>query len=215
MRALWIEDHQLIGDSLEMLLHVVMPDVSLDKAKDLETAQRLVAAFQYELILLDWWLGAQDGEATMRSLRAAGCTPPIIVVSGDDREPVMRRALALGAVGYVPKTADPATLVEAIRQALRGGENRPRPMPSPQARPASPGALPPIDVETVFPDLTARQADVFRALMRGLSDKQIARDFGISDTTVKTHVRAILSIVGVHKRGEATYEARVRGAGER
>jgi DNA-binding NarL/FixJ family response regulator len=73
----------------------------------------------------------------------------------------------------------------------------------------------PFNVKTAFPELTARQADVFRELMRGLSDKQIARELGVSDTTVKTHVRAILQIVGVHKRGEAAFEARARGVSER
>lgn len=212
MRALWIEDHQLVVDSLEMLLQVVMPDLSLDKARDLDSARRLVEAFRYELVLLDWWLGAQDGVDAIRSLREAGCHTPIVVVSGDDREPIMRRALELGVVGYVPKTAPPDTLVHTIRNALAGRVSQPR--RELQNKTTSPGALPPIDVETAFPELTPRQADVFRALMRGLSDKQIAREPGISDTTVKTHVRRILETVGVHKRGQAAFAARARGASE-
>lgn len=215
MRALWIEDHQLIGDSLEVLLHVVMPEISLDKARDLDSALRLIATFRYELVLLDWWLGAQDGQAAMRSLRAAGCNTPVIVVSGDEREAVMRQAMSLGAVGYVPKSADPDALVEAIGLALRGVVTRPRAGPMRDFAASAPGGLPAIDVAAAYPELTARQSEVFRALMRGLSDKQIARDLDISDTTVKTHVRAILQIVGVHKRGEAAYAARLRGAGER
>lgn len=211
MRALWIEDHQLIGDSFEVLLQVVMPDVSLDKARDLDTAERLVQTIQYQVVLLDWWLGAQDGEKTIRTLRAAGCQAPIVVVSGDDREPVMRRAMALGAAGYVPKSADPSTLVEAIRSALSGEVHD---APVAAAAPSPAGTLPAIDIATVYPELTPRQADVFRGLMRGQSDKVIARELGISDTTVKTHVRAILQVVGVHKRGEAAYQARARGAGE-
>lgn len=213
MRALWIEDHQLIGDSLEVLLQVVMPEISLDKARDLESARCLVEAFPYEIVLLDWWLGSQSGENAIRILREAGCKGPIIVVSGDDREPVMQRALSLGAYAYVPKSADPATLVEAIRAALAGNAGRaPKPARPAPATPAAP--LPPIEVEALFPELTARQAEVFRSLMRGLSNKQIARELGVSDTTVKTHVRAILQIVGVNKRGEAAYQARARGAGE-
>lgn len=212
MRALWIEDHQLIGDALEELLHVKMPEVSLDKARDLDTALRLSRTFRYELVLLDWWLGAQDGEASMQALSDAGCTMPVIVVSGDEREPVMRRAMELGALGYVPKSADPDALVDAIRLAMRGIVTRPRAGAS-GAPSTLPGALPALEIAAAFPELTARQADVFRALMRGHSDKQIARDLGISDTTVKTHVRAILQIVGVHKRGEAAHAARVRGAG--
>jgi two-component system nitrate/nitrite response regulator NarL len=215
MRALWIEDHLLVGDSLEVLLHVVMPDVSLDKARDLESAKQLVGTFKYELVLLDWWLGEQDGETTIGSLRAAGCVTPIIVVSGDEREAVRRRATALGAVGYVPKTAEPATLVAAIREVLgvSGAAGAGSVHRSDQRTDEAPVRAS-IDIASAFPGLTPRQIDVFRGLMRGLSDKQIARDLHISDTTVKTHVRAILQTVGVRKRGEATYAARARGAGD-
>src|SRR6516225_8331487 len=215
MRALWIEDHQLVGDSFELLLQLIMPDASLDKARDLESAKRLIETFPYELVLLDWWLGTQDGERSIRALRETNSHTPIIVVSGDDRDVVMDRALALGASGYVPKSADPGALLEAVRVALRGGVSRP-PRQSGKAGDGTPGGGPlqPVDVETLYPDLTPRQAEVFRALMRGSSDKQIARELDISDTTVKTHVRAILQIVGVHKRGEAAHEARVRGAGD-
>ena len=66
MRALWIEDHQLIGESLEMLLQVVMPELSLDKARDLDTARQLVQSIPYELVLLDWWLEQSDGATAIR-----------------------------------------------------------------------------------------------------------------------------------------------------
>lgn len=211
MRALWIEDQQLIVDALQQLLHLKMPEVSLDKARDLDTALRLTESIRYELLLLDWWLGTQDGEIALHALRAAGCKVPVLIVSGDEREPVMRRAMALGAVGFVPKSADPDTLVDAIRLAMRGVVSPPAPS---GADASAGGLLPPLDITFAYPALTARQAEVFRELMRGHGDKQIARNLGISDTTVKTHVRAILQIVGVHKRGEAAHAARMLGARE-
>jgi two-component system, NarL family, nitrate/nitrite response regulator NarL len=212
MRALWIEDHQLIAESLQMLVQVVMPEISLDKARDVDTATRLLGSIRYELVLLDWWLNGSDGASVIKALRATGCCAPVVVVSGDEREAVMRSALEAGAAAYVPKSAPPAALVSAIRDVLAGVVQRPR-----RVRGAdfsdSDAPLPALDVRMVFPDLTERQADVFRRLMKGESDKQIARDLGLSDTTVKTHVRAILQIVGVHSRGAATYAARSRGAG--
>lgn len=212
MRALWIEDHHLIAESLDMLLHVVLPEVSLDKAADIETAARLVSRIEYELVLLDWWVGGRSGVEAIRALREAGCPAPILVVSGDERELVMRQAMAAGAVGYLTKSAEPSALLQAIRDALAGGV----PVPGRRSRPAAaePSPMPGLDVQMIYPELTPRQADVFRRLMKGTSDKQIARDLQLSDATVKTHVRAILQIVGVHSRGEATYQARSRGAGE-
>ena len=214
MRARWIEDHQLIGDSLEMLLQVMMPEVSLDKARDLDLGVNLARTIPYEVVLLDWWLGQTDGVAAIKALRAAGCEAPILVVSGDERELVMREALAAGAVGYVTKSAEPEQLVKAIRDALQGVVARLPRRPIGEEIPSGAGPLPALDIRQVFPELTPRQGDVFRLLMRGESDKRIARDLGLSDTTVKSHVRAILQVVGVRSRGEAAYAARIRGAGE-
>jgi two-component system nitrate/nitrite response regulator NarL len=125
----------------------------------------------------------------------------------------MQRALALGAAAYITKAADPATLVDAIRASIGGGGTG-----APKSPDRNNGTfaveLVPLNVESLYPELTSRQAEVFRNLMRGLSDKQIARELGVSDTTIKSHVRAILQIVGVHKRGEAAYQARARGAVE-
>lgn len=206
MRALWIEDHQLIGDSLELLLQVVLPELSLDKARDLESARQLVEAIPYEVVLLDWWLGEQDGERTLRALRAAGCVAPVVVVSGDEREPVMRRALQLGVAGYVRKSADPQELIETLRTVLAG-----KTAPMPRASGAG-GPPPGLDLATLFPHLSPRQLEVFRALLRGASDKQIARELNIGDSTVKTHVRVILQALGVRSRGEAAHAARSAGA---
>lgn len=212
MRALWIEDHQLIGDSLEMLLQVLMSDVSIDKARDIDIAVRFAESIPYELVLLDWWLGQVDGATTIKALRTAGCLAPVLVVSGDERDVVLRQALAAGAVGYVTKSAEPEALIQAIRDALGGIVRRAPRVAFHASEPLTP--LPALDVREVFPELTSRQADVFRGLMRGEADKQIARDLGLSGTTVKTHVRAILQVVGVSSRGAAAYAARSRGAGE-
>ncbi len=209
MRALWIEDHQLIGDALEELLHVKMPEISLDKARDLDSAVAFVQTIHYELVLLDWWLGEDDGEKTFRALREAGCKAPVIVVSHDESGATKQRAMAFGAFGYVTKSADPQTLIAVIRGALPGVVAAADP---PSSSPALSSAA---AIQQAFPELTARQADVFVLLIRGLSDKQIARELGISDNTVKTHVRAILQALGVSRRGEAAHAARTRGAGGR
>ncbi|MEO7939158.1 MAG: response regulator transcription factor [Burkholderiaceae bacterium] len=213
MRALWIEDQKLIADALRDHLNHVMPDVSLDLAQDIESAVQLAGVFHYQLVMLDWWLKAENGETALRRLKAAGCTAPVIVVSGDDRDSVKRRALTLGAVAYVAKGDEPETLVQAIRSAMNGFVTPSAPGPllsDAELRPPAPRL---VNIQTAFPELTARQAEVFTGLVRGVSDKQIARELGISDTTVKTHVKAILQTVGVGKRGMAAYAAVARGVG--
>lgn len=206
MRALWIEDHQLIGDALELLLQLVMPQLSLDKARDADAALRLAGSIPYEIVMLDWWLDGQDGEALFAALRNAGCTAPVVVVSADEREPVQRRALQLGAAAFVRKSAPPEQLIETLRAVLAG-----RPAPNAHAPAQLAAPLPALDVATLYPQLSPRQLDVFRALLRGASDKQIARELHIAETTVKTHVRVILNALGVKSRGEAAHAARSAG----
>lgn len=210
MRALWIEDHALIGDSLEVLLQVVMPEVSLDKARDVPTAANLVRTIAYDLVLLDWWIGADAGDRAISRLRGVGCNAPILVVSGDDREVVRQRALAMGAAGFIPKAASPQTLVGAIRAGLADARSAPT---QDVGGAAAPIERPTVPLGSIFPELTERQVEVLEHLARGLADKQIAKKLGVAPNTVRSHVRTILEVVGVHSRGEAAHEARVRGAG--
>jgi len=213
MRALWIEDQKLIADALKDHLNHVMPDVSLDLAPDIDSAVRLAQMFRYQLVMLDWWLKAEDGEIALQRLKGAGCTAPVIVVSGDDRDSVKRRALTLGAVAYVAKGDEPDRLVQAIHSAVKGHVTPSSPAPLLSGNDLHPPAPRLVNIQTAFPELTARQGEVFIGLVRGLSDKLIARELGISDSTVKTHVKAILQTVGVSKRGMAAYAAMARGVG--
>lgn len=219
MRALWVEDHQLIGDSLEVLLQVLMPELSLDKARTVDAAVQWAQAIHYELVLMDWWMGDQDGLTTLTALRHIGCQAPVIVVSGDDRHDLSSMPEHLHVVGYVSKAADPQQLVQTIKQALAAlpsGTSLPS-VKGPEGGQAltglsAPSILPQAELHALFPELTDRQAEVFVQLMRGLSDKEIARQLVISGNTARTHVKAILQVVGANKRGEAVYIARQRGA---
>lgn len=214
MRALVIDDMELVLDGMQALLQVLLPDVSLDKTPSVSTAVQLATSIPYELILLDWHLldadgAAIDGREFIEALRHKGCSTPIIVVSGDDRIDWSPLVLELGLAGVVPKFAAGTVLADAIQVAMRGGIYLPAQVRERRAgvpyRPA--GTQRPLEPKERYPDLTPRQCEVFDGMIRGNSDKQIARDLGISESTVKTHVRSILSVVGVRRRGAAVFEA--------
>lgn len=222
MRALMIDDEQLVLEGLEAFLQASMPDLTLDKTADVSTALRLATTFCYELILLDWHLVQGNGAAVeardlIGALRDKGVDKPILVVSGDERPDWPELIAELGLAGVVSKMANGSTLIEAMQLASRGRGGiyfSPRPsghfahVPSSVPVRAQSVVPPPdeIDPRRCFPELTDRQVDVFRVMSRGLSDKQIARELGISEATVKTHVRGILDVVGVRRRGEAVFE---------
>lgn len=221
MRALVIDDEQLVLEGLEAFLQAAMPELSLDKTADVTTALGLAGSVAYELVLLDWHLvdgegHPLDGRAMVQALRNQGCKAPLLVVSGDDRADWTTLLFELGLSGVVPKSASGAHLLDAIQIVTRGGLYLPRqtlmrrthkPFQGP------PVPTPPLDPQERFPDLTDRQAEVFRVMVRGMSDKQIARELSITEATVKTHVRAILGVVGVHRRGEAVFQITSRGGG--
>lgn len=216
MRGLVIDDERLVLEGLEALLHVNLPDLTLDKTPDLGTGLQLAASVAYEVVLLDWNLSGPAGRASsgggeqlVQALRAAGSRAPIIVVSGDDRRDWAGLVLRLGLSGFVPKTAGGPALIEAIELALKGGVYL-APLAHrdvPGAAAAAPPAPSPTDILARYPELTSRQAEVFSAMIPGLSDKQIARKLDISESTVKTHVRTILNVVGVARRHQAAWRA--------
>lgn len=224
MRALLIDDEDLVLEGLEAFLQVSMPDLSLDKTAELAVAVELAANVPYELTLLDWHLtGAdgrpQDGRAVIEALRAAGSRAPILVVSGGDPTPWPQRVFDLGLAGFVPKRASGATLLEAIRIALGGGvflldralqQRAHVATVPPQDTPPSADDV--VALQLRFPALTERQAEVFRVMLRGASNKEIARELDIGVNTVHTHVRGVLAAVGAQRRGEAVF--RVVGGGQ-
>lgn len=212
MRALVIDDEQLVLEGLEAFLQVSLPDFSLDKTASVRTAFHLASTVPYQLVLLDWNLvdadgSPIDGRGLVDTLRRAGSMAPIIVVSGDGRSDWPQLLLELGLSGFVPKSASGPSLIDAIHVALRGGIYLPS-QAMMKARPRTAQVTPgDADPRQRFPSLTERQSEVFRVMIKGLSDKQIARELGISESTVKTHVSAILNAVGVDRRGKAIYEA--------
>jgi DNA-binding NarL/FixJ family response regulator len=118
---------------------------------------------------------------------------------------VVRAAIELGAMGFIPKSSSPEVLMQALRLILAGGVYLPpavldgrlaEPLPAkPQAGPAK------------LPGITERQMDVLRCVIQGKPNKVIARELDISEGTVKAHLSAVMQALGVHNRTEAVYAA--------
>jgi two-component system, NarL family, nitrate/nitrite response regulator NarL len=107
--------------------------------------------------------------------------------------------MAMGALGYVPKSANPETLIAAIRFVLQGEIYVPPFMLNANGEVAPAKGL---------PRLTRRQGEVLEALCKGLSNKGIARDLNMSEKTVKAHITTIFRLLGVQNRTQAVNLAR-------
>jgi DNA-binding NarL/FixJ family response regulator len=211
MRVLMVDDHVMVLQGLKNLLGVLVPGLEIDTASAIGPALMLSTASRYELVLLDWHLEGCNGAEAIHRLREAGCAARIVVLSGESSAELVHTAIDLGAAGFVPKRYSSEAMVGALEIVLGGGIFLP-----PEAQPKGAGvsctagsAL--VEAEQKMAGLTPRQLDVYRAAARGLPNKLIARELGIAESTVKTHLLAVYAGLGVRNRTEAAYHASREG----
>ena len=195
--VLVVDDHALMRAGLRGLIEAAGDMRVVGMAADGAEALGLVATASPQVVLMDLSMPGMDGvTATDRISREHPDTAVLVLTSFSDREQVTA-ALDAGAVGYVLKDSDPASLVEAIRAVARGLspldprvarmvlDGRRAPAPSPAA------------------ELTDREREVLALVGRGLANKQIARALGIREATVKAHLTSVFQRIGVRDRTSA------------
>ncbi|MFO1501297.1 MAG: response regulator transcription factor [Verrucomicrobiota bacterium] len=155
-----------------------------------------------DVLLLDIRLGKSSGVDAIPALRKVAPQCQILMLTVDAKPETIFRALAAGAVGYLLKAVSPDEIAHAIFDIYRGGS----PMSSQVARKVvqefSRGRT---VVKTSSPSLTKREHEVLMAATKGLRDKEIASELGISVHTVRNHFRNIYEKLQVKTRGEALY----------
>jgi DNA-binding NarL/FixJ family response regulator len=205
MHVLMVDDHLMFLQGLKNLLSVLAPELRVDTSGGLSNAVQLVQLSVYDLVLLDWHLAECDGEASLRRLRDAGCMARIVVLSGETSAALIQRTVELGAAGFIPKSYSSEMMVAALAKVLAGQIFLPAEALSLSGAKANGYAAAQADPR--FAGLTARQIEVYRAAARGLPNKLIARELGIAESTVKTHLTAVFTALGVRNRTEAAYQA--------
>ncbi|MGH8084874.1 MAG: response regulator [Lysobacter sp.] len=193
------DDHPLFREALRGVVARVMPDAQLHEADSVDALYALVEAEpDADLLLLDLNMPGAQGFSSLVHLRALHPQLPVVVVSAREEPAVMRRALDHGAVGFIPKSADAATLGEAIASVLDGDQWAPAAaFNAPAARPEE------HDAARRLRDLTPQQFRVLQMLGGGLLNKQIGYELNVSEATVKAHVTAILRKLGASNRTQA------------
>ncbi len=206
-RVLIADDHPLYRDALATLLGRA-GDLSVGVA--VGSLDAAVAAGQRErcdIALIDLGMPGMDGVSGIRAFREALPDLPVAIVSGTTDAAAIRSALAAGAIGYLPKTLEPATVVAALRLMLAGGTYLPPELLAATVLPAD-GAT---EAGTAGNALTPREQEVLDHIIHGASNKEIARALGVAEVTVKLHMRRILQKLGVRNRAGAVAVALARG----
>ena len=186
LRLAIVDDHDLFRDSLTLLLTSRGFDM-VAQASDARTIFPLVERERPDLVLMDVALPGMDGITATHELRTRHAAPRVLMLSMYDAPSLVAAALQAGADGYALKARPVDELISGIRR-VAGGERWIAPGLSPQAD-ATDGPL---------ASLSARERDVFRLLIGGLTMRDIAKQLCISPKTVDTHRQRIFKKLDVH-----------------
>jgi DNA-binding NarL/FixJ family response regulator len=209
MKILVIDDHVLIREALQGVLKEWRWDAAILEASDCREAMQLIEQHtDLELILLDLNLPDGDGFQILTDLHESYPAISVVVLSAsNDRDNVLR-ALDLGALGFIPKSARRAVMLSALQLVFSGGIFIPPEIlvreeaPPPRIAPKQSAADRP-NVLSADLGLTKRQLEVLALMTQGKSNKVISRALDMAEATVKTHVTAILKSLKVSNRVEA------------
>ena len=197
---LLVDDHQLVRAGLRALLESVDDLRVVGEAGDGDAAVDLAVAERPDVVLMDLSMPRVDGVEATRRLAAAGVDTRVVVLTSFADQPRVQAALAAGAVGYLLKDSDPRDVISAVRQAAAGHV----PIDARVAQALLPGSQTPAAGHT----LSGREAEVLSLVAHGMANKQIARQLGISERTVKAHLGKVFRQIGVADRTSAALWAR-------
>ncbi len=202
MRILLVDDHALFRIGLEGLLErreiEVVASVG-DGREGIELARKL----RPDVVLLDMRMPDVNGIQMLRQLRDEGLEIPIVMLTTSNEERDLIESLRSGAQGYLLKDMDPDDLVNALKDIVDGKTVVAPELAAVLAKVVQQGNNSQVLHPTPFSELTPREREILCHLAEGRSNKVIAKLLGISDGTVKLHVKAILRKLNVHSRVEA------------
>ncbi|MDH5516255.1 MAG: response regulator transcription factor [Gammaproteobacteria bacterium] len=202
-KILLVDDHELLLDSLEIILKDIDDDLQILKSKSCQSASNIINSEQdLSLVLLDLNLPDAYGQSLLTELVNKYPLLPIIILSSSEDPLEMQQCLNNGALGYIPKTSSAQVIFNATKLVLAGGIYIPK-----EILPASNGCHTGSDKSA----LTPRQKEVLTLLISGISNKEIANSLSCTEATIKTHVTALLKSLGVANRTQAVIAAQKLG----
>jgi two-component system, NarL family, nitrate/nitrite response regulator NarL len=196
-KILITDDHNLVRFGIAQLIVRLLPSATvLHAVNRIDTIQLLRAHADLGLLVVDLSLPDSHGLRVVEDALATRPLLPVVVISGSEDAELARRAINLGVLGFVPKSADAALTEQAFRLVFAGGRYLP-----PFAYAVSRG-------ERISPlTLTERQLQVMRHMCEGMSNKQIANALGLTEATVKGHLTTVFRVLKVSSRSQAILAA--------
>jgi len=201
LKILVIDDHRLFREGLQSLLQRRNIEVVAAVGDGYEGI-RLAKELRPDIILLDMRMPIIDGISVLIQLNKLELNLPIVMLTTSSNEQDLLEALKNGASGYLLKDMEPDALVTALRD-INAGKTVVAPHLTSVLVRLIQGDTTTTEIQGPFSDLTPRESEILKLIADGQSNKLIARNLGISDGTVKLHVKAVLRKLEVHSRVEA------------
>ena len=205
MRVMLVDDHPIVQEIVCAVLARTLEPAEIHVEKDLAGAlgRARAQAAPFDLVLLDLGLPGCSGITALTRFRKAFPKVPVIVISAVEDPETVRAALDAGARGYIPKTSSTGVMAAALRLVASGGTYVPTEALNAQSKAANATKR----ARASRLGLSERQSEVLRGIAKGLPNRQIARELGISENTVKQHARTVFRALGVRTRTGALVAA--------
>ena len=191
IKVLIADDHAIVRTGLSMLLEAQGGFDVVGEAENGSDAVRLTPRLKPDVVVMDLMMPEMDGIAATREIKAKAAEAKVLILTTSTVSDDLSRALNAGADGAIMKSAANAELIAAIRDIAAGN------------RAVSPEISRLISQDPPLPELTPRQKDILASMVRGLTNKDIARELGIRSDGVNQHIMAILEKLGAANRTEA------------
>ena len=203
MKILHADDHPMFREGLRFFLQLLGTQVTVLEAGNLRAAlDKLALEWPVDLLLLDLQMPGMSEVEGFLAIRRAYPTLPVVIVSGINDPQIIRTLLDGGARGYIPKFTGSEQLMDALRRVLNGEIYVPDAVFLPQSQPAGNGESAP---------LTSRQLQILPLLAEGMPNKRIADALGLTEGTVKQHLKDLFRRLHANNRTQAVREARRMG----
>lgn len=207
LRLLLADDHEMVRVAMRHALAPLSAAIEWHEATDAASVEaELARCDNLDLALIDLYMPGAGATAWVAGLRERHPSVPLIVLSGDENPALVRTLIGLGVAGFIPKSDSSSVILHAVRLVLSGGTYAPLRLMVNSADGERAVRTPATTTAQPIP-LTSRQFEVLRQLARGLPNKLIARELGLSEGTVKVHLLAIFRALGVHNRTQAVVAA--------
>ena len=191
IRTIIADDHAVVRTGLAALLDAE-PDISVvGEAEDGADAVRCALRLKPDVIVMDLMMPVKDGIDATREIRAALPETKVLILTTSGVSDDIARALDAGAAGAILKSASNAKLVAAIRAVFAGKSA------------VSEDVRKMLQADPPIQDLTERQLEILNSVTRGFTNRDIARQFGIREDSVKEHLYNIFEKIGASNRAEA------------